>query len=180
MTTDDPGGPATLDRSPYALEVEDSFAGPRLDDRLWLPHYLPQWSSRSAAAARFEVDGGLRLRIDADQPAWCPEWNGELRVSSLQTGVFSGPLGSAAGQHHFRPGLVVREPQAPKALYTPRYGLFEIRCRALANPACLVALWMIGYEDAPERSGEILRLRAVRPGRGRAAGEGGRGCPPIR
>jgi len=145
-----------LDRSGYEIEVGDDFDAASLDERLWVPAYLPQWSSRAAAAARYRVgDGGLRLRIEADQAAWCPEFDGQVRVSSLQTGVFAGPLGSAIGQHRFRDGLVVRTEQRNVALYTPRYGLFEARARALDDPANMVALWMIGYEDAPERSAEI-------------------------
>ncbi len=31
---------------------------------VWIPHYLPHWSSREASAARYEVGGGL-LRLDA-------------------------------------------------------------------------------------------------------------------
>ena len=147
----------TIDRSRYELEVDDGFDGDALDDRLWLRHYLPHWSSREASAARFEVGGGeLRLRIDADQQPWNPEHDGWLRVSSLQTGQFSGPLGSTIGQLQFAPGLTVREERSTKALYTPRYGLFEIRLRGIPDPANMVALWMIGFEDEPERSGEIL------------------------
>lgn len=145
-----------LDRTGYELEVEDLFAAPTLDERLWLPHYLPQWSSRAAAAARYEVGGGaLRLRIDEDQTPWCPEFDGETRVSSLQTGVFSGPVGSGLGQHRFRPGLVVREEQREAALYTPKYGLFELQARAGTDTDCMVAFWMIGFEDEPQRSAEI-------------------------
>jgi hypothetical protein len=145
-----------LDRSRYELEVEDTFLADRLDASLWIPHYLPQWASRERTLARFDVGGGqLRLRIDADQAPWSPEWNEGIRVSNLQTGVFSGPVGSRIGQHHFRPDLVVREAQEPRSLYTPRYGLIELTARATADPACLVALWLIGFEDDPRRSGEI-------------------------
>ena len=147
----------TIDRSRYALDVDERFDGDALDERLWLRHYLPHWSSREASAARFAVgEGGLRLRIDADQPPWNPEHDGWLRVSSLQTGQFSGPLGSGTGQLQFAPGLTVREEQPAAALYTPLYGLFEARLRGIADPANMVALWMIGSEDEPERSGEIL------------------------
>src|SRR5262249_9218654 len=31
----------------------------------------------------------------------------------------------------------------------------EMRARASADPACMVAWWMIGYEDEPDRSAEI-------------------------
>jgi len=145
-----------LDRRGYELEVDDDFASTELDRRLWLPYYLPHWSSRAASAARYSVGGGrLELRIDVDQAPWAPEYDGFLRVSSLQTGSFSGPVGSRIGQLQFRDGLVVREAQPSVALYTPQYGLFELRARALDDAANMVALWMIGLEDRPERSGEI-------------------------
>ena len=147
----------TLDRSGYELEVDERFEGSDLDPRLWLRHYLPHWSSREASRARYDVGGGeLRLRIDADQPPWNPEHDGWLRVSGLQTGEFAGPLGSGIGQLQFADGLTVREEQPSQVLYTPLYGLFEIRLRAMADPANMIALWMIGFEDLPERSGEIL------------------------
>ncbi len=145
-----------LDRTSYVLEIEDTFQRPTLAERLWIPHYLPQWSSREASEARYEVSGGLlRLKIEADQEPWNRDIDGELRVSSLQTGVFAGPVGSDIGQHRFRPGLTVREAQESTALYTPQYGLFELRARALDDPDAMVALWMIGYEDEPTRSAEI-------------------------
>jgi Glycosyl hydrolases family 16 len=141
----------------YELEFEDRFDGDTLDPARWLPWYLPQWSSREAAAARYRLGGGvLRLVIEADQPPWCPEFDGQTRVSSLQTGVFAGPPGSPFGQSRFKPGLVVRQAQDNVRLYTPQYGLFELRAKALDDPRCMVALWMIGYEDEPERSAEIL------------------------
>lgn len=143
-------------RDGYELEVDDAFEAPTLDERLWIPHYLPHWSSLEASAARYTVGGGaLRLRIDADQPPWNPADDGYLRVSSLQTGVGSGPVGSSVGQHRFRDGLVVREAQASRALYTPRYGIVEVRARALDDPANMVALWLIGVEDEPSHSAEI-------------------------
>ena len=146
-----------LDRTDYRLEFEDDFDSPTLDRTRWLPYYLPQWSSRAASAPRYDIgDGVLRLRIDRDQQPWCPEWDGDVRASSLQTGLFAGPVGSPIGQHQFAPGLVVREAQEPAALYTPQYGLIECRARAIADPATMVALWLIGYEDRPERSAEIL------------------------
>jgi glycosyl hydrolase family 16 len=156
----------------YELEFEDTFDGDSLDDRRWLPWYLPHWSTRELAAARYEVGGGrLRLLIEEDQRPWCPDLDGDVRVSSLQTGLFAGPLGSAIGQHRFNCEAIVTEEQQNVRLYTPRYGRFEVRLRALDDPHCMVALWMIGYEDEPSRSAEICVCeifgRDVRPGEAR-------------
>jgi hypothetical protein len=135
-------------------EFEDTFAGDRLDETKWIPYYLPQWSTRARSAARYRLgDGLLRLRIEEDQPAWLPEKEGDLRVSSLQTGLFAGPAGSRIGQHGR--GAVVREEQPTTRLYTPRYGRIEMRAKATDDPDCMVALWLIGFEDEPERSAEI-------------------------
>jgi len=140
----------------YRLEFRDDFEGGSLDLNNWLPSYLPHWSSRERAAARYSLPGGcLRLHIEAGQPPWCPQYDGGTRVSSLQTGCFSGPAGSAVGQHHFRPGLVVAEAQPAARLYTPRYGYFETRLKAVPIAGYMVALWMIGFEERPEQSAEI-------------------------
>ncbi len=73
-----------LDRSRYVTEFEDRFEGEALDRRRWLPYYLPQWSSRERSAARYALrDGTLRLRIERDQPPWCPELDGELLVCPI-------------------------------------------------------------------------------------------------
>jgi hypothetical protein len=143
-----------VDRS--VPEFADEFDSDALDTDRWLPAHLPQWSSRAQAAARYRfADKHLVLQITEDQPPWCPEFDGSTRVSSLQTGVYAGPAGSATGQHRFTPQAVVREEQTAARLYTPQYGLIEVRARANPDPIVMVAFWMIGYEDAPERSGEI-------------------------
>lgn len=105
-----------LDRTEYVLEFDEAFAGAALDRSRWLPWYLPHWSSRAATEARHAIgDGVLRLRIDEDTAEWSPEFDPGVRVSNLQTGVGSGPVGSGEGQHRFRAGLVVRErrPRGP-------------------------------------------------------------------
>lgn len=154
---------------PFELEFDESFEGEALDRSRWLPHYLPHWSSRERSAARYALEGGLlRLVIEKDQQPWCPELDGETRVSSLQTGAYSGPLGSRIGQCRFTPNAVVREEQPAVRLYTPKYGRIEVRCKATDDPRSMVALWMIGYEDEPERSAEICVCeifgREVAPG----------------
>jgi hypothetical protein len=140
----------------YELDFEDTFEADSLDESHWIPHYLPQWSSRRQSTARYEIrDGELQLLIEEDQPPWCPEFDGDVRVSSLQTGLFAGPLESTVGQHRFNSDVVVREEQANARLYTPQYGVVELRAKAIDDPCNMVALWMIGYEDIPERSAEI-------------------------
>ena len=140
----------------YELEFEDTFSGDSLDLDRWLPYYLPHWSTRERSAARYELAGGhLRLLITQDQQPWCPELDGEVRVSSLQTGLHAGPLGSRIGQHRFHPDAVVREEQPSVRLYTPQYGRIELRAKAVDDPRAMVALWLIGYEDEPARSAEI-------------------------
>lgn len=152
-----------LDRSRYELVVDERFDGRALDTARWLPHYLPQWSTPERSAARYALGGsgtdastpGLTLRIDHDQPAWSPEFDGELRVSNLQTGVRSGPAGSGSGQHPFRDGLAVRTPQQERALWLPNYGLIEVSLVPCLHPRALTALWLIGFESTPEQSGEL-------------------------
>lgn len=154
--------PNPLKRPGYRLDFHDEFSGVVLDEDKWLPCYLPQWSSRARSAARYHLqDGLLSLLISADQQPWCPEFDGGNRCSSIQTGVFAGPLGSGAGQHRFNSACLVREPQDNVRTYTPRYGYFELRARAVKTPANHVALWMIGYEESPEESAEIAIMEIM-------------------
>lgn len=155
--------------TPAAPVFDADFSGPDLDPAQWLPYYLPQWSSRERTRARYDVgDGVLRLRVDADQPAWSPEFDGATQVSNLQTAVRSGPVGSSSGQHPFRDGLVVREAQPDVRCFTPRFGRIEATVAVDAIDAhAMAALWMIGVEDAPEQSAEICVFeifgRDIRP-----------------
>src|SRR3954452_24354909 len=145
-----------IDRSGFELEFDEDFAGAALSADRWVAHYLPQWTTPERSAARYDlVPRGLRLRIDADQPAWRTE-DGEMRVSNLQTGTFSGPAGSPLGQHRHRPHLTVASPQPTSRLYTPAAGLAEAVMRASPDPTCMLAFWLVGFEaSSPEASGEI-------------------------
>jgi Glycosyl hydrolases family 16 len=136
-------------------EFDEDFTGAALDPRRWVAHYLPHWTTPERSAARYELQPGrLRLRIDADQPAWRVE-DGEMRVSNLQTGTFSGPAGSPVGQHRHRPDLTVVTAQPTRRLYTPSAGLAEVVMRATPDPTCMLAFWLMGFEESPEASGEI-------------------------
>ncbi|MBW4438250.1 MAG: glycoside hydrolase family 16 protein [Pleurocapsa minor GSE-CHR-MK-17-07R] len=153
-TADFPANP--LHKPGYVLEFNDAFEGPAIDTAKWVPYYLPQWSSRAQTAPRHSFGpGGFALHIDVDQPPWCPEFDGQVKCSSIQTGVYSGPVGSTAGQHGLRLNAIVREAQPTIRTYTPQYGYFEVRCRAVAAQGNVSALWMIGFEENPVESGEI-------------------------
>ncbi|MGD8194953.1 glycoside hydrolase family 16 protein [Herbiconiux sp. P18] len=144
---------------PWVPDVDDAFVGPRLDSSVWVDHYLPQWTTpdRSRARTSFLSGGGLSLQIEADQPDWRPE-DAPLRVSNLQTAVFSGPIGSTRGTHRHRPdGLVVRTPAAePGVLWAPSSGYVEVTVSASTTPGTMTAVWLVGVElDSPDDSGEI-------------------------
>jgi Glycosyl hydrolases family 16 len=137
-------------------DFEDDFGGPGLDSDVWVPHYLPQWSSRVESAAAYEVaDSVLRLHLPEHHPLWCPRDHPPLRVSGIQSGVFSGPVGSTIGQQPIRPGAVVREEQPAHWGWTPRYGRLEMRARAVLTPRSMAAWWLVGLEDRPERCAEL-------------------------
>jgi len=83
------------------------------------------------------------------------EHEGPLRVSGIQSGVFSGTVGSTVGQQPFRDGLRVREAQPTQWGWTPRYGVLEVRARMELTARSMASVWMVGIEDEPQRSGEI-------------------------
>jgi hypothetical protein len=91
------------------LVFEDHFDKPILDAAVWLPHYLPAWSSRAATAATYDIeDSCLRLSIPPEQDHWLPgEHTPPLRVSGIQSGNFSGRVGSTIGQQPWREGDAV-------------------------------------------------------------------------
>ena len=146
---------SVLDRSRFVLEFDEDFRRPTLDPSRWVAHYVPQWTTPERSAARYDLrPGALSLRIDADQPAWRPE-EGELRVSSLQTGTRSGPVGSPVGPCLDRPDLRVRTAQPDRPLYTPSSGLAEAVLRARPDPTCMLAFWLVGFAGTDEESGEL-------------------------
>ncbi len=169
-----------------ALPFTDSFDGADLDPATWVPHYLPQWSSRAASAAAYEVAGScLRLYLPEDHPLWCPDDHSPLRVSGVQSGVFSGPVGSTVGQQPVRPGAVVREEQPAHWGWTPRYGRLEMRARATLTPRSMAAWWLVGLEDRPERCAELCVMEVFGDALGSGPGGGpsaavGMGTHPFR
>lgn len=139
--------------------VVDDFDGTVLDRGIWLPHYLPAWSSRAATAASCRVGGSmLTLDVPMDHPVWCPgDHEPPLRVSGIQSGSWSGPVGSTRGQQRFRDGQLVREAQERFEGWLPSRGRVAIRARMLLSPRSMAALWLSGFEDDPAqaRCGEL-------------------------
>ena len=171
--THDPGSPRRgKDQSPPgpSAQLDEQFAGDDLNRSVWLPYYLPHWSSRAESAATYAVqDGELRLSIPAEQGLWCQGVHETpLRASCIQSANFSGPVGSSIGGQPFKEGLLVAEEQEEFWGFTPLYGHVEIRARAVITPRSMVAFWMSGLEDTPEHSGEICVMEvfgeAVRDG----------------
>jgi hypothetical protein len=135
----------------------DDFDGSDLDRSRWLPHYLPMWTSRAQTAATYRLeDSTLVLSIPPEQGLWCAEEHPTpLRLSGIQSGNRSGPVGSTDGQQPFREGQRVREEQPTVLGFTPLHGTVEVESRARIGPAAMFSAWLIGLEDAPERCGEI-------------------------
>jgi hypothetical protein len=138
---------------------EDRFTGPGLDDATWFPHYLPAWSSRARSRASHRVDNaGLTLEIPPGHPIWCEgDHDPPIRVSGIQSGNWSGPVGTPRGQQRYRDGQTVREEQDRFEGWLPSGGQVEISARMDLSPRSMAALWMSGFEDdeVQERCGEL-------------------------
>lgn len=159
---------------------EERFDGP-LDPDRWVPAYLPAWSSRAEAAATYAIDDGLRLTLPPEHPRWCPDLHEEpLRVSAVQSGSWSGPVGSLQGQQPFREGLRVREEQPVLHGLVPRHGTVEVECRAVVGPGSMFSAWLIGMEDEPTRSGEICLMEVFGEGVTADGAAVGTGIKPFR
>ncbi|PKQ22623.1 MAG: hypothetical protein CVT65_12430 [Actinobacteria bacterium HGW-Actinobacteria-5] len=136
-------------------DFDDDFAR-GLSSHRWVASYLPQWTTPERARARYEiVPAGVQLRIESDQPDWRPE-DAPLRVSNLQTGVYSGPVGSPFGTHRHRADLKVRTRIPQQLLFAPSRGRVDITVSASPDVNCMVAAWLVGTEHrSPAESGEI-------------------------
>lgn len=142
-----------------APRFAEEFDGPALDESVWFPYYLPAWSSRAASAPTLRLNNScLTLSIPPTQGLWCAgDHTPPLRVSGIQSGSFSGPVGSTRGQQRFREGQTVREEQPRFAGWLPSSGHLEVRCRMEISPRSMAALWLSGFEDDPaqEQCGEL-------------------------
>jgi hypothetical protein len=145
--------PLTPSRPP---DLVDDFSG-ELRGEWWVPHYLPHWTTPERSAARFATSpDGLRLRIEHDQLDWRPE-DAPLRVSNLQTGTYSGPVGTTRGTHRHRSdGLAVRTVTPARLLFAPSAGRVDLTVSASRDPGCMLAAWLVGTEHrSADEAGEI-------------------------
>jgi hypothetical protein len=127
--------------------IDETFAG--LDRARWFPYYLPHWSSKEQARARFDLDDGLLLFIEPDQDLWCGDLHEEpLRVSAIQSAA-------RVGQQPFRDGLVVRDAYPDFTGFAARYGEVSITMSGVVSPRSMFAAWLSGIEDEPHHAGEI-------------------------
>ncbi len=139
-------------------------------DDLWVAEYLPQWTVAERSGARWAAAGasGVRLLIEEDQLDWREE-DAPLRVSNLQTAVFSGAIGTSRGTHRHRPDLTVRTDVGERLLWAPTAGRVDVTVSASVDEGCMLAVWLVGVEEeSPRDSGEIcvfeIDASAVRGG----------------
>jgi hypothetical protein len=139
------------------LTVVEDFEGSDLDAGRWVPHYLPHWSSRAESRATYAVDGSvLRLSIPTTQGLWCGDRHSPaLRTSTIASGLFAGTLGSTVGQQPFVTGLTVTEEQHEFRGWLLGHGRLSVTARANLSPRSMVSVWLTGFEDAPDRCGEV-------------------------
>jgi len=135
----------------------DDFDDERLDSAVWDPHYLPHWGTRAGTAAHYALDHGrLRLSIPVDHPLWCPDQHQTpLRVSGIASGAHSGPVGSTTGGQPFLDVQTVREQQSRLEGWLPTRGEVAVRCRMDISHRSMAAVWLSGFEETPEQSGEL-------------------------
>jgi Glycosyl hydrolases family 16 len=135
----------------YTLEFSDEFENTTLDPSKWFPFMLPHWSSLKDSAARYKLENGsLKLLIEHDQNVWLANSD---RASNLQTAHYSGAKGSKIGQFGYYPNAVVTADLPMVKNYTPQFGYFETRIKAVPVVGYHIALWMIGFDAV--QAGEI-------------------------
>ena len=139
------------------MKARDTFFSKTLDTAHWLPHYLPAWSSLQNSRANYTCTGeALHLFISEDTPLWCADTHPTpLRVSGIQSGNRSGPVGSSDGQQRFHPDLKIQEAQTTLRGWLPTSGRVTIRCRMDINERSMAAMWLSGFEELPHESGEL-------------------------
>jgi Glycosyl hydrolases family 16 len=76
-------------------------------------------------------------------------------LSGIQSGNHSGPVGSNRGQQPFVINQEVREQQPRQQGWLPAGGRVAVRCAMRLSPRSMAAVWLSGFEEEPEESGEV-------------------------
>lgn len=137
--------------------MTEHFEGSDLAGDRWVPWYLPHWSSRETSRATYDVASSvLRLSIPTTQGLWCGDRHRPaLRTSTIASGLYAGPLGSTVGQQPFADGLTVSEEQDTFQGWLLEGGRVTVRARADLTARSMVSVWLTGFEDQPDRCGEV-------------------------
>ena len=148
--------PDTLDRAWLSGRVQGGLPpGPALAAEP-VGRALPaQWTHAQTLRRPLRSGAGvLTLRIDADQPPWLPE---DESCGCPTSKPAPSPAQSAPPRaHRHRTDFAVETAQPTRRLYTPSTGIVEASLRASPDPTCMLAVWLVGFEEAaPEQSGEI-------------------------
>ena len=134
-----------LEKPGWKLDFHDEFNGPKLDEKVWLPYYLPHLTTTERAAADYIFrDGAIVLKVEEDMPLYRDDWTGWW-VSSIQTFEKNG-LHGAVDDGSDQPLFDG---------YTTQYGYFEIRAKMPRGNGGHIAWWMIGTQRTPNESGEV-------------------------
>ncbi|MEU4744935.1 glycoside hydrolase family 16 protein, partial [Actinosynnema sp. NPDC023658] len=146
QAADFPPNPDT--RSGYTLDFAEEFNGTSLDADRWLPYYLPHWTAnRENAKARYTVANGvLTERLDPDTPSWNPQYDGTVKISSIQTY-------NKDWWHRFNYSMPNDHHEPDFNGYTTQYGYFEVRAKMSdVGGGGHQALWLVGTEDTSSAS----------------------------
>lgn len=146
FAADMPANPVS--KTGYTLDFQEEFNGSTLDSSKWLDYYLPHWASnRENAKARFTIANGvLTERLDADTPAWNPEYDSTVKISSIQTY-------EKDWWHRFNYSMPNNHHEPDFNGYSTKYGYFEIRAKeSNVGGGGHQAWWMVGTEDTSSNS----------------------------
>ncbi|MFJ3592106.1 family 16 glycosylhydrolase [Streptomyces sp. NBC_01259] len=140
--------PGPVSKPGYTMDFQEEFDGTSLDEDKWLPYYLPHWTpQRENAKARYTVaDGVLTERLDPDTPAWNPQYDGTVKISSIQTF-------NQDWWHRFNYDMPNDHHEPKFDGYSTRYGYFETRAKfSDVGGGGHQALWLVGTDDTSSAS----------------------------